>query len=454
MEKVSNAQWSALFDENSHKLAILDTDDDISRLRTRHKLAEYQNSQRLPRHLAAKIQKAQQNKKPAGVKKVAPVASANNITDTNQKLIEGSSSGPSNALTLRIKGQEQEQPRSTLSSFQQAMIQEKPQWHAPWKLMRVMSGHIGWVRCIAVDRDNEWFATGSNDSTIKIWDLASGKLRLTLTGHSLTVRDLAISDRHPYMFSVGDDKMVKCWDLEHNKTMRDYHGHKGGVYAAEVHPTLDLLATAGRDCVVKLWDIRSRTAVQTLDGHRDAIVSLRTQAADPQVVSASLDKTVRLWDIVAAKTRTTLTHHKKGVRTLAMHPDEFTFASASTGSIKQWKFPHGDLLQNFQNVPGTIINSLNVNSDGVLFAGGNDGSLGFYDWKSGHKFQELMTTPVPGSLDSERGILASSFDRTGSRLITCETDKSIKVWREDPRATEESHPGLPWTPTSLSSSNY
>ena len=55
------------------------------------------------------------------------------------------------------------------------------------------------------------------DRTIKIWDTASGQLRLTLTGHIEQVTGLAVSTRHPYMFSCGLDKMVKCWDLEQNK---------------------------------------------------------------------------------------------------------------------------------------------------------------------------------------------------------------------------------------------
>lgn len=58
----------------------------------------------------------------------------------------------------------------------------KPKWHAPWKLYRVISGHLGWVRCVCVEPGNEWFATGAADRVIKIWDLASGKLRLSLTG--------------------------------------------------------------------------------------------------------------------------------------------------------------------------------------------------------------------------------------------------------------------------------
>jgi pleiotropic regulator 1 len=59
----------------------------------------------------------------------------------------------------------------------------RPAWHAPWRLYRVVSGHLGWVRSVAFDPGNEWFATGSSDRTIKLWDLASGTLKITLTGH-------------------------------------------------------------------------------------------------------------------------------------------------------------------------------------------------------------------------------------------------------------------------------
>lgn len=47
---------------------------------------------------------------------------------------------------------------------------------------------------------------------------------------------------------------------------------------------------------------------------------------------------------------------------------------------------------------------------------------------------------VSGSLDSEAGIYALSYDITGSRLVTCEADKTIKMWKEDENATPETHP--------------
>ena len=52
----------------------------------------------------------------------------------------------------------------------------KPQLHPKWKLMRVISGHTGWVRSLTVDVTNEWFASGAGDRTIKV--ILSSKLGL------------------------------------------------------------------------------------------------------------------------------------------------------------------------------------------------------------------------------------------------------------------------------------
>lgn len=50
----------------------------------------------------------------------------------------------------------------------------RPEWHAPWRTYRVISGHLGWVRSVAFEPGNEWFATGSADRTIKVSRGAGG----------------------------------------------------------------------------------------------------------------------------------------------------------------------------------------------------------------------------------------------------------------------------------------
>ena len=124
----------------------------------------------------------------------------------------------------------------------------------------------------------------------------------------------------------------------------------------------------------------------------------------------------------------TLTHHKKSVRALAIHPTEYTFASASAGgnNIKKWKCPEGTFVFNFSG-HNAIINTLSVNSEGVFFSGGDNGTLTFWDWNTGTAFQNLDDIPQPGSLEAEAGVFCSTFDVTGTRLITGGADKTIKV---------------------------
>ncbi|KAF2077987.1 hypothetical protein CYY_000711 [Polysphondylium violaceum] len=322
----------------------------------------------------------------------------------------------------------------------------KPDWHAPWKLMRVVSGHTGWVRAIAVDASNQWFATGGGDNTIKVWDLASGELKVTLTGHVSQVRGLAISARHPYLFSVGDDAKVLCWDLECNKQIRSYYGHHNAVNAVALHPTLDILFSGGRDKDLRVWDMRTKAKIFEIRGHSDAITSIAAQNADPQVITGSNDQTVRLWDLASGTCAATLTNHKKSVRALAVHEKEFTFASASADNIKQWKCPDGTFIKNLSG-HNAIVNALALNQDNVLVSAADNGSMQFWDWKTGHCFQKNQSIVQPGSLDSEAGIFAMSFDKTGTRLITCEADKTIKFYKEDENASEATHPVVDWRPS-------
>jgi pleiotropic regulator 1 len=172
---------------------------------------------------------------------------------------------------------------------------------------------------------------------------------------------------------------------------------------------------------------------------------------------------------------TTLTHHKKSVRALAIHPTEYSFASGSAGgnNIKKWKCPEGTFVFNFSG-HDAIINTMSVNAEGVFFSAGeslsislladssrihffyliylillldrksctnlywllhdemiigDNGTLTFWDYATGTPFQNMEDIPQPGSLEAEAGVFCSTFDQTGTRLITGGADKTIKVWQ-------------------------
>ncbi|KAJ7764733.1 WD40 repeat-like protein [Mycena metata] len=290
-------------------------------------------------------------------------------------------SGPQEARKMITAGRASPSTFTSSTKLSQALTLHKttrtirPTDHPPWKSVAVQPG-------------NQWFATGGGDRVIKIWDLASGSLKLSLTGHILTVRGLAVSPRHPYLFSCGEDKMVRCWDLEANKLICHYHGHLSGMYALSLHPTLDVLTTAGRDA--------------------------STRESEPQVITGTMDSTVRLWDLAA------------GRRVSRSRTKSFASGSGGGNNIKKWKCPEGAFVFNFpgQNV---IVNTLTVNAEGVFFSGADNGSLAFWDYKTGTSFQTMEDIPQPGSLEAKAGVFCSTFDMTGTPLITGGADKTIKL---------------------------
>eukprot|EP00548_Thalassiothrix_antarctica_P017473 CAMPEP_0194182200 /NCGR_PEP_ID=MMETSP0154-20130528/22212_1 /TAXON_ID=1049557 /ORGANISM="Thalassiothrix antarctica, Strain L6-D1" /LENGTH=457 /DNA_ID=CAMNT_0038898367 /DNA_START=20 /DNA_END=1390 /DNA_ORIENTATION=- len=431
-----------LFDQSASTAFLPRDDEDLRELSITRRLRTQYNQDKIVAAVVNEKKQAKEN---------SIVLAKDNISDSTSTLTKSSAvttTTSTDGVLAKLqeeKEAEDNKPRGILVKHREKTKIPTPTWHAPWKLSTVLSSHLGWVRSVAFDPTNEMFATGGGDRVIKVWDLAkasvgaSDALKITLTGHISPIRGLAFSERHPYLFSAGEDKQVKCWDLETNQVIRHYHGHLSGIFALSLHPTLDILITGGRDAVARVWDMRSKTQIHVLSGHDHTIASILTKSTDPQIITGSHDTTIKMWDLTAGKCFTTLTHHRKSIRALTQPSFEHSFISGGADCLKKWQGKDGRFLKSF-NGHKAVINALAVNDDGVLASGGDDGTLRFWDYETSYCFQDTTTTAQPGSLDSENGIFASAFDLTGTRLITCEADKTVKVWKQDDDASDASHP--------------
>ena len=128
-------------------------------------------------------------------------------------------------------------------------LKNRPQY----SLLGTLSGHAWAVLTVAFSPDGKVLATGSEDNTIKLWEVNTGKMIDTLSGHSWSVVALAFSTDGEMLVSGSWDKTVKLWMVHTKKEIMTLFGHVDSVSAVAVSPDAQLIASGSRDKTIKLW---------------------------------------------------------------------------------------------------------------------------------------------------------------------------------------------------------
>ena len=106
--------------------------------------------------------------------------------------------------------------------------------------------------------DGRTALSGSDDKTLKLWDLATGKEIRTFTGHTNSVYSVAFSPDGRTALSGSDDKTLKLWDLATGKEIRTFTGHTSMVYSVAFSPDGRTALSGSDDKTLKLWDLATR----------------------------------------------------------------------------------------------------------------------------------------------------------------------------------------------------
>ncbi|EEP81494.1 sulfur metabolite repression control protein [Uncinocarpus reesii 1704] len=183
---------------------------------------------------------------------------------------------------------------------------------------KIFRGHSNGVMCLQFE-DNI-LATGSYDTTIKIWDTDTGEELRTLHGHQSGIRCLQFDDTK--LISGSLDRTIKVWNWRTGECISTYTGHHGGVIC--LHFDATTLASGSMDNTVKIWNFQDKST-RVLRGHADWINSVKIDSLSRTVFTASDDLTVRLWDLDTGNCIHTYTGHVGQVQQVVLLPREFEF---------------------------------------------------------------------------------------------------------------------------------
>ncbi|KAJ1561454.1 Transducin (beta)-like 3 [Nowakowskiella sp. JEL0078] len=95
------------------------------------------------------------------------------------------------------------------------------------------------------------------------------------------------------------DSTVKVWNLEKGFATHNFKKHGGIISAVKFHHDVKKLqlATASDDCRVLLWDLKTSSCIATLNGHASVVRSLTFTTEGKFLLSGGRDKVMNAWNL-------------------------------------------------------------------------------------------------------------------------------------------------------------
>lgn len=274
------------------------------------------------------------------------------------------------------------------------------------------------INAIAFSADGRWFASGANDSSIRLWQIATGRELPRLMGHAGYVTTIAFSPDSNFLASGSRSDEVRIWDLNSSHLAFTLPSKIRGVNNIAFSSNGKLLAVVGIDPKVEVWDLEKKTA-RTMTGHTQEITSV--VFAKELLVTAGRDKTIRFWNADTGALVKSLETASE-VNGIAASPDGKLLATANADkTIRCLNIEGGDIKQTLGGHAGEVL-AVRFGPDGnSIVSASADHTAIVWDLESGKSIHQLK-----GSIDT---VTTAAYSMNGEWIFTGSDDGTIQVWQ-------------------------
>ncbi len=156
-------------------------------------------------------------------------------------------------------------------------------------------GHDKDINTLAMSPNDAMVASGSQDSTIRLWRAQDLSPIATLSGHRKGVWRVCFSPVDKCLASCSGDRTVRLWSLNDYSCLRSFQGHTASVLAVKFINHGMQLVSASSDGLIRLWTIRTGECENTFDKHKDKIWTICVDDKKNRFFTGSSDSTIVEW---------------------------------------------------------------------------------------------------------------------------------------------------------------
>jgi len=250
--------------------------------------------------------------------------------------------------------------------------------------------HTGAVSHAAFSADGRWVVTASADQTARVWDAATGKPRTPSLRHAASVSYAAFSSDGSHVLTLSNDKKAQLWDATTGEAVAPPLQHNSRVHHGCFSPDGRLVATGCEDGTARIWDAspgQQRTLTLDSGATNDPTYIVQFSLDGARLLTAGWRAII--WDATTGKQMVSLAHRER-LRYAAFSPDGSRVVTAS------------------------------------------------YD-QTARVWNAATGTPITPPLRHDRQVWRASFSPDGTMLVTASLDCNIRLWNA---GTGEFHTGI------------
>jgi WD40 repeat protein len=291
--------------------------------------------------------------------------------------------------------------------------------------IRVLKGIKDYITAIAISQNGKYVLTGNDDKIIRLWNISSGNQIKYFIGHTGGVTSVAFSPDGKHALSGSNDKTLRLWDISNGKVIRVFKGHKSKVNTVAITPDNKYALSGSGDNTLRLWKLSNGKTVKIFKGHTFNVTSLAVSSDSRYVLSASADKTLRLWNIQSGNLRNIFTGHTDTVTSVAFSPDNKIALSGSWDkTLRLWNVTTGKEISISKGNTSHIYSvSFSPNGKHIL-SGSDDKILRLWDISSDNKFRLIKSF----FKRYDNNINATTFSPDGKYALSGNLDSSLRLW--------------------------